>query len=54
LNRRRSFVNSKAQKRRLMICTRYNNQALNRGQAVQLKAGKNSMSLDLSNATAIH
>jgi hypothetical protein len=35
----------------LMISTRYDNQALNRGQAVQLKAGQNSMTLDLSNAT---
>jgi hypothetical protein len=38
----------------LMISTRYNNQALNWGQAVQLKAGQNSMSLDLSNATPIN
>jgi hypothetical protein len=38
----------------LMISTRYNNQALNWGQAVQLKAGPNSMSLDLSNATPIN
>jgi hypothetical protein len=37
-----------------MICTRYNNQALNWGQAVQLKAGKNSMRLELSNATPIN
>jgi len=38
----------------LMISARYNNQALNWGQAVQLKAGQNSMSLDLSNATPIN
>ncbi len=38
----------------LMISTRYNNQAFNWGQAVQLKAGQNSMSLDLSNATPIN
>jgi hypothetical protein len=38
----------------LMISTRYNNQALDWGQAVQLKAGQNSMSLDLSNATPIN
>jgi hypothetical protein len=38
----------------LMISTRYNNQALNWGQAVQLKAGQNSMTLDLSNATPIN
>jgi hypothetical protein len=38
----------------LMISTRFNNQALNWGQAVQLKAGQNSMSLDLSNATPIN
>jgi hypothetical protein len=38
----------------LMISARYNNQALNWGQAVQLKAGQNSMNLDLSNATPIN
>jgi hypothetical protein len=38
----------------LMISTRYNNQALNWGQAVQLKSGQNSMNLDLSNATPIN
>jgi hypothetical protein len=38
----------------LMISARYNNQALNWGQAVQLKAGQNSMTLDLSNATPIN
>jgi hypothetical protein len=37
----------------LMISTRYNNQPLVWGQAVQLKAGANSVTLDLSNATAI-
>jgi hypothetical protein len=37
-----------------MISTRYNNQVLNWGQAVQLKAGQNSMTLDQSNATPIN
>jgi len=37
----------------LMISTRYNNQPLVWGQAVELKAGANSVTLDLSNATAI-
>jgi hypothetical protein len=37
----------------LLITTRYNNQPLAWGQAVQLKAGANSVTLDLSNATAI-
>jgi hypothetical protein len=35
----------------LMISTRYNNQALIWEQAVQLKAGQNSLKLDPSNAT---
>jgi hypothetical protein len=38
----------------LMISTRYNNQALVWGQAVQLKPGPNSMTLDQSNATPIN
>ena len=38
----------------LMISTRYNNQPLFWGQAVQLKAGPNSITLDPSNATAMH
>jgi hypothetical protein len=38
----------------LMISTRYNNQPLAWGQAVQLKAGPNSMALDPSNATPIN
>jgi hypothetical protein len=38
----------------LMISTRYNNQPLAWGQAVQLKAGPNSMALDQSNATPIN
>ena len=38
----------------LMISTRYNNQALVWGQAVQLRAGVNSMTLDLSNAVPIN
>ena len=38
----------------LMISTRYNNQALVWGQAVQLKAGSNSLTLDQSNATPIN
>lgn len=37
----------------LMISTRYNNQPYAWGQAVQLKAGTNSVTLDLSNATPI-
>jgi len=37
----------------LMISTRYNNQPFAWGQAVQLKAGANSITLDLSNATPI-
>jgi hypothetical protein len=37
----------------LMIATRYNNQTLVWGQAVQLKPGANSVTLDLSNATPI-
>jgi hypothetical protein len=38
----------------LMISTRYNNQALYWGQAVQLKAGPNSITLDQSNAIPIN
>jgi hypothetical protein len=38
----------------LMISTRYNNQPLAWGQAVQLKPGPNSMALDPSNATPIN
>ncbi len=38
----------------LMISARYNNQALAWGQAVQLKAGPNSMALDQTNATPIN
>jgi hypothetical protein len=37
----------------LMITTRYNNQPLAWDRAVELKAGANSVTLDLSNATAI-
>lgn len=37
----------------LMISTRYNNQALAWGQAVQLNPGSNSVTLDLGNATPI-
>ncbi len=37
----------------LMISTRYNNQPFAWGQAVQLKPGANSVTLDLSNATPI-
>ena len=37
----------------LMISTLYNNQALAWGQAVQLRPGANSVTLDLSNATPI-
>jgi hypothetical protein len=37
----------------LMISARYNNQSLVWGQAVQLKAGQNSITLDQSNATPI-
>src|SRR5271165_5000408 len=38
----------------LMISTRYNNQPLVWGQAVQLKPGANSLTLDQSNATPIN
>lgn len=38
----------------LMISTRYNNQALIWGQAVQLKPGPNAVTLDRSNATLIN
>ncbi len=38
----------------LMISTRYNNQALIWGQAIQLKAGANSITLDPSNATPLN
>jgi hypothetical protein len=38
----------------LMISTRYNDQALYWGQAVQLKAGQNSMTLDQTSATQIN
>ena len=38
----------------LMITTRYNNQSLAWGQAVQLKPGANSLKLDQSNAIPIH
>lgn len=38
----------------LMISTRYNNQALIWEQAVQLKAGQNSLKLDQSNATPLN
>ncbi len=38
----------------LMISTRYNNQSLVWGQAVQLKAGANSIKLDGSNAAALN
>jgi hypothetical protein len=38
----------------LMIATRYNNQALVWGQAVQLKAGANSITLDQSNAVPVN
>ncbi len=38
----------------LMISTRYNNQSLVWGQAVQLKAGSNSLTLDQSNAIPIN
>ena len=37
-----------------MISTRYNNQPLVWGQAVQLKAGPNSITLDQSNAIPIN
>jgi hypothetical protein len=37
-----------------MMSARYNNQPLAWGQAVQLKAGPNSMVLDQSNATPIN
>jgi hypothetical protein len=36
----------------LMISTRYNNQALVWDQAVQIKAGPNSLTLNRANATA--
>jgi hypothetical protein len=38
----------------LMISTRYNNQPLAWGQAVQLKPGPNSITLDQSNAIPVH
>ncbi len=38
----------------LMISARYNNQALVWGQAVELNAGSNSVTLDQSNATPIN
>ena len=38
----------------LMISTRYNNQGLAWGQAVQLKPGPNSVALDLHNATPVN
>jgi hypothetical protein len=38
----------------LMITTRFNNQVLTWGQAVQLKSGPNSIALDLRNATPIN
>jgi hypothetical protein len=38
----------------LMISTRYDNQALYWGQAVQLKSGQNSMALDQTSATQIN
>ena len=38
----------------LMISTRYNNQGLAWGQAVQLKPGSNSVALDLHNATPVN
>ncbi len=38
----------------LMISTRYNNQGIVWGQSVQLKAGSNSLALDLHNATPIN
>ncbi len=37
----------------LMISALYNNQPLEWGQAVQLRAGANTVTLDLSNATKI-
>jgi len=37
----------------LMISTRYNNHGFAWGQAVQLKSGQNSLTLDQSNATPI-
>jgi hypothetical protein len=37
-----------------MISTRYNNQGLAWGQAVQLKPGANSVALDPRNATPIN
>jgi hypothetical protein len=38
----------------LMISTRHKNQALIWGQAVQLKAGQNSVTLDETNAISIN
>ena len=38
----------------LMISTRYNNQAYVWGQAVQLKPGANTVTLDLKNATPLN
>jgi hypothetical protein len=38
----------------LMISTRYNNQPLVWGQAVQLKPGANSITLDQHNATPVN
>jgi hypothetical protein len=38
----------------LMISTRYNNQALVWDEAVELKAGENSMALDLGNGRVMH
>jgi hypothetical protein len=38
----------------LMISTRYNNQPFAWGQAIQLKPGPNSLSLDLHNATPVN
>jgi hypothetical protein len=38
----------------LMISARYNNQSLVWGQAVQLKPGQNSLTLDPSNAVPIN
>jgi hypothetical protein len=37
-----------------MISARYDNQSLIRGQAVQLKPGRNSVTLDPRNATPIN
>ena len=38
----------------LMITTSYNNKAITWGQAVQLKPGANSMTLNLQNATPLN